>query len=626
MSDILFLESHVRALYRLLGHRKGEYTDVRVIDVNKKGSAPLARKLLQGEESFVAFAKQWNGEGNVFVGRNPRSADAKVCRIGCFTLDIDPEREAGTASTAVQFQRAIEAARKIVQTYRSGYIAESGNGTLVVYRTPEYDGDFKAYERALARLQDEAQKLCPEGVKVDATHDSARLIKVIGTMSTKGDRKDWRVSRFDRIPSPPYRVSEALRPFLSAVSVEDSSIKAGQPIHNLSETTLSPTARLKNAEDALTRLGAHRAEDYDSWLKVGIALKEFGDVGLQLWRTWSKKSPKYKEGDCEGKWGSFKRDSLTDGPKLSIGTIIKWAEQDSPSSIRGAHGLPAGISLSELYSPNGNLGEHKRRLLERGVSAGPELPTGLTNLDRHTWGFVRGELFTVAARTGIGKTSIATAIARNLLQNGKRVLFFSTEMSANLIINRMLSAETKLSGDCFKTGQFSDEQLKELDRGYAWLKEVGERLAICDSTSPGIERVKALANDYKPDVLVFDHIQRVGGKSDSIRHNVSEFIRGLKDTARTNNCAVLVLSQLRRMFRDLKSGQIPPPQMSDLKESGTIEEESGQVLLLSVMSERPDDPVCHLLGSLEKNRFGETCKIGIEFDRSIAIFREMGGP
>lgn len=186
--EIQFLENHVRALYRLLGHRKGEYTDVRVIDVNKKGSAPLARKLLQGEEEFVAMVRQWNGIANVFVGRNPRSADAKVCRIGCFTLDIDPEREAGTASTPVQLLRACEAARRIVQTYQAGYIAESGNGALVVYRKSEYDGDFKAHERALARLQDEAQKLVPEGVKVDATHDAARLIKVIGTMSTKGDR------------------------------------------------------------------------------------------------------------------------------------------------------------------------------------------------------------------------------------------------------------------------------------------------------------------------------------------------------------------------------------------------------------------------------------------------------
>jgi replicative DNA helicase len=76
------------------------------------------------------------------------------------------------------------------------------------------------------------------------------------------------------------------------------------------------------------------------------------------------------------------------------------------------------------------------------------------------------------------------------------------------------------------------------------------------------------------------------------------------------------------MFKDPKTGQLPPPQLSDLKESGTIEEESGQVLLLSEMSTEPGTNVCTLMGELAKNRFGECTKLGIEFDRATATFKE----
>lgn len=274
-----------------------------------------------------------------------------------------------------------------------------------------------------------------------------------------------------------------------------------------------------------------------------------------------------------------------------------------------------------VFSPNGNLADHRSRLLSKSNQHGPEISTGLPILDRYTWGLLRGEIFTVAARTGVGKTSFAVGLVKNLLNANKRVLLFSTEMSSELIVNRLLSSYTGLAGSNFRSGNFSDEDKKRLDSGYEWLERVGHAIKICDLSSPKIEVVKQLTQEHKPDVVVFDHIQHIGGGND-VRNTISEFTRGLKDVARDFDCSILVLSQLRRMFKDPKTGQLPPPQLSDLKESGTIEEESGQVLLLSEMSTEPGTNVCTLMGELAKNRFGECTKLGIEFDRSNATFRE----
>lgn len=303
--------------------------------------------------------------------------------------------------------------------------------------------------------------------------------------------------------------------------------------------------------------------------------------------------------------------------------IYSLREREARNETRTTSNQSQSVDRSSraVFTPNGNLANHRARLLSKGNQSGPDISTGLPILDRYTWGLLRGEIFTVAARTGVGKTSFAVGLVKHLLNNDKRVLLFSTEMSSELIVNRLLSSYTGLTGNSFRSGNFSDDDKRRLDVGYEWLERVGHAIKICDLSAPNIQIVKQLAQEHKPDVVVFDHIQHIGGGND-VRNTISEFTRGLKDVARDYDCSVLVLSQLRRMFKDPKTGQLPAPQLSDLKESGTIEEESGQVLLLSEMSTEPGTNVCTLMGELAKNRFGECTKIGIEFDRATATFKE----
>lgn len=514
--DYPFLESHIRALYRLLGHRKDEYTDVKCIDVNAKQL--IATALLQGEDTFVEWAKKYNGSGNVFVGRNPRSIDRKVCRIGCFTLDLDPIRAVGTAATEEMVRQCRKTATAILAKYRGGLCADSGNGVLLVFRVQELKETFSAFDQALGLFQDKIQKEFCEGTGVicDRTQDAARLIKVIGTMSTKGDKTQWRISKWsDAIPHPPYKISSAINGPPGEVRRPESGVYA------LSTGDPSPTARLKNAEDAMARLNPRRAEDYYSWLSVGMSLKEFGDVGLQLWRQWSKRSDKYQDGVCETKWPTFRRDSLDSSSKLTIGTVIKWANEDSP--------ILAAVSMAD----------HAERVLHDDLN---ELSDTLAQDDPVEWlakPFVaRGSIVFTAGLPETLKTWIMADLAVETARGGKwlgvfpttavNVLFLDQERfagetnrrMAGLLASKGLVAAT-LKGKLFvRSGDsLALDSQASVARLCRWIEKRCIGLVVVDSFATThrqdennrigiqsvLETVKSMRDKYKCSFVFIDH-------------------------------------------------------------------------------------------------------------------------
>lgn len=529
MQEIEFREADVRALYRLLGHRKEEYTDVRVIDVNKKGSAPLFRKLVQGEEEFVAVAKRWNGEGNVFVGRNPRSADAKVCRIGCFTLDLDPERDPGTAANVEMVRRSREAAKAILASFPNGYIAESGNGALLLWRLG-IDVSKEQSEQALKTLQKEAQKFCPEVIKVDETHDAARLIKVIGTMSTKGNRKDWRVSRFLSLPNPPYSIFQSIEKFLEGQN--DLLHQNGEgrvlPKQGLQ---ISPTVRLQNAEDALKKLGTHRAENYDSWLKVGFALKEFGDVGLQLWREWSKRSVKYQDGACESKWASMQRSILDGDPKLTSASLVKWAEEDNTGGGLQLVGNTGGLD-DELDDLDKSLGESQ-------------------DVKWLAYPFVaRGSIVFTAGLPETLKTWICSDLAIEVARGGKWLGVVPTEALNVLFINQeRFSGEGNRRFSALLSGK--GLQADSL-RGSLFIRH-GNGLSLDNSRS--VERLCKWIEKKKLGLIVVDSFATVHKQDENSRIGMQGVLDTIKSIRDKYGCSfVFIDHENKTAFSDGREG------------------------------------------------------------------------
>jgi KaiC/GvpD/RAD55 family RecA-like ATPase len=574
-----FLESHVRQLYRLLGHGDCDnYTDLRCIKLDN--NKVVDRSIVRGEQAVVDWARRFNGKGNCFIGRASRNEDGSVYEFSTVTADIDSDRERNTAATVGQMQIALIGAREILRRYPGGYLATSGNGALIIYRLPSpIKEGFKQFETGFKGLEEELRKCLQEGVKLDATYDSARLVKLLGTVSTKGDSKMWRVSRFIDVPSPPFRrnrILERIRAYATSFSPETKSESFANTVYaSRSESDFALAVHYQKAglsrEDTLKALRKHvlgrndREDDHKR-----IVDKVFGDQ-----------------------------------------EVIAIQE---------------GLKIPLRYStPDGGLEDHKARLLERNKFSEPEMGLGLSVIDKHTWGLRRGEIFTIAARPGIGKTSIAISITARLARQGKRILFFTSEMSIDSTYDRLLQVLSGLSGDKFTTGSFTDDDRKRLDTAYEELKGFGIRLALCDACSPDINQVKKIAYEVKPDLLIYDHIQHIGGESDGARANVSKFIRGLKDISRELGCAVLALSQIRRLLKDLKTGKEVRPTLSDLKESGTIEEESGAVLLLSVLSEEPDSPIRCLYSELAKNRYGPITVVGVEFNKFTAHFKDLEG-
>lgn len=561
---------HVKSLYRILRHGS-EYSDVRCVNVNE--GRIISREVIQGEDNIVKWAQEFNGKGNCFIGRNPRNPDGTVSRITTVSFDIDPIRPKGTSATDDQVKSCVMAARRVLSHYRGGLLALSGNGVLVLYPGVDINPEaIKDFEARYSTFEKHVREVISDvsGVVCDRTYDSARMIKLMGTLSVKGDPVNWRMARFIDLP---------------ASRTDSKAIVAGisSCFPTATGSTVAPTGSVfPSRSEADFALALH-------YKKAGM--------GPDDTREALKKHALGRQNDH--------RDQER---------IIAKVFGNTPVSV-----FDTPISVSDFSAA---LDRHKERFLNPAFR-GIELETGFRLLDKYIGGLRRQEITTVAARTGVGKTSIAVRIALQLAQRGKKVLFFTTEMSTDTIIERFISVCGGVSAAVLQSGPSSEKEKELVEKGYAQLKEHHANLVVCDHTSPRIGQVRSSIMDHRPDVVIFDHLQHIGGGSDNTRMEVSNFVRGLKDAAREANCAVLALSQIRRLFKDAKTHQEVEPGLTDLKESGTIEEESSAVVILSQISGEPTDESVPILANVAKNRYGPLARIGLEFHRPTTTFRDL---
>lgn len=238
--------------------------------------------------------------------------------------------------------------------------------------------------------------------------------------------------------------------------------------------------------------------------------------------------------------------------------------------------LPGMVSQSgtlRIHSPISSREEYERIKAQEGTK--PEFETGFPTLDNYIKGLKRQELFTVAARTGTGKTNCVLAIASNLCSAGRKVLFFSTEMSFNSIWDRY--KQTLKDPETFSAHQFY----------------------VSDEFSPDLARIEAALREVTPDVFIFDHVNHVSEENTSL----GTFMLGLKNLARQFNIPGIVAAQLNRSADWVEGGERVAPRMSMIKGSGTIEQVSSAVLLLSEVRVGPDRN--DILGVVDKSRYGE---------------------
>ncbi|MBR2046858.1 MAG: replicative DNA helicase [Agathobacter sp.] len=211
------------------------------------------------------------------------------------------------------------------------------------------------------------------------------------------------------------------------------------------------------------------------------------------------------------------------------------------------------------------------------------IPTGFIDLDYRTAGLQPSDLILVAARPSMGKTAFVLNIAQHVaFREGKSVAIFSLEMSKEQLVNRLFSLEARVDAQLLRTGNLSDADWEKLIEGAGVIGD--SRLIIDDTPGISISELRSKCRKYKLehglDIIIIDYLQLMTGSgrgSESRQQEISDISRSLKGLARELNVPVVALSQLSRAVEQRPDKR---PMMSDLRESGAIEQDADVIMFI----------------------------------------------
>lgn len=264
---------------------------------------------------------------------------------------------------------------------------------------------------------------------------------------------------------------------------------------------------------------------------------------------------------------------------------------------------------------------------EAGDLAG--IPSGISALDAVTTGLNRSDLVIVGARPGMGKTSFALNLARNVAGQGRTVAVFSLEMSREQLVNRLLSSEAKVSVKKLRTGNLTTDEWTRMGAAAATLYEMP--IFLDDTSSITVQEMKArLRRLEKLDFVVIDYLQLMQSakRTDNRVQEVSDITRNLKIMAKELKVPLLVCAQLSRSTEKGKANHRPA--LADLRESGSIEQDADQVLFLyrdEYYINEKEDPASVEVGTSEvivaKNRHGELGTVKLAWQGEFTQFTSL---
>lgn len=284
-------------------------------------------------------------------------------------------------------------------------------------------------------------------------------------------------------------------------------------------------------------------------------------------------------------------------------------------------------AMSSLYT-------ELARMSEEGTQT-QGVQTGFPTMDRMFLGLRPGQMIVIGARPGVGKTSFALNLAVQAAENGASVAFFSLEMSWEEIAQRLLSTYSKVPLQNIRSANIKPEEWSELFNATSSLSNLD--LMIDDTPGTTVTEVRAKARrmlrDKPNGIVILDYLQLVsppaGRRADSRATEVSEMSRGIKIMAKELGIPVIALSQLSRKNEDRTGKRGKRPQLSDLRESGSIEQDADIVILLdrsmtdeeAEREDRPDQGVTQFI--IAKNRSGPLGIIDMAFFPEKTKFMEL---
>ncbi len=257
------------------------------------------------------------------------------------------------------------------------------------------------------------------------------------------------------------------------------------------------------------------------------------------------------------------------------------------------------------------------------------VPSGFIDLDRRTTGFKKSSLIILAARPGMGKSALANNIATNAaIRYNIPTLIFNLEMSKNELVKRMLASEALVDNTNLNTGRISTDEMERLSIAGDELSEA--EIYIDDTAGIDIMNIRAKARKLKIEknigLIVVDYLQLIepAGRRNSTREQeISEISRSLKKLAMELNIPIIALSQLSR---SAEKGETRRPMLSDLRESGAIEQDADMVLFIyrdDYYNKETDNPnTAEII--IAKNRGGQLSTVQLLWMGSFTKFENYG--
>ena len=309
---------------------------------------------------------------------------------------------------------------------------------------------------------------------------------------------------------------------------------------------------------------------------------------------------------------------ILDNAEQMIYNLRKGKEKNGPTKI-------SEIIVNDVYNKLAQItGEDKEKY--KGI------PSGFGMLDKYLTGLNKSDLILIGARPAMGKTSFALNLAQNISMNArKKCVVFSLEMTKEQLAERLLSAQAGVESQKLKTGELTNDEWVRLGNAAGQFNDV--ELYLDDSSSITVPEIKSRIRKMKNvDAVIIDYLGLISSatKKENRVQEVSEITRQLKMMAKDLNIPVICCAQLSRGTEG--HGKNHRPQLADLRESGSIEQDADIVLFLyredyyrnDVSEDKQDDIDANKTELIvAKNRHGATGSIEMTFDKEFTRFRSI---
>lgn len=320
---------------------------------------------------------------------------------------------------------------------------------------------------------------------------------------------------------------------------------------------------------------------------------------------------------------------------VEITALTQQAPEDTREVVDKAEGLLLSVTDRRVKSTHAFLRDvmddlylELCEMAESGSDGG--LRTGFPGIDSRTLGFRKGQMIVIGARPGVGKTSLCLNLATNMAYDGVTVALFSLEMSKEEIGQRLLATRSGVSLSSIRSANIEQGEWQSIVDAISDLRELP--IIIDDTSGTTVTEIRAKArrmlHGIERGVVIIDYIQLMSsvGRQENRATAVGEMSRGIKVMAKELGVPAIALSQLNR---EVEGRTNKRPQLSDLRESGSIEQDADIVMLLdrsmtpeeAERSDRPDEGITSLI--IAKNRSGPLGTVDLRFDGATTRLVEL---